>query len=389
MNTNNPSRIELIDALRGYALMGLFLVHMVEYYEVFWYSPPAVFHPITKWMFNLFGGKAYAMFGMLFGVSFYIIMQRNAARGVDFRWRFLWRLVLLLMIGYLHGLLYCGEVLQILAVAGLLLIPLWFAPGWLLLTISIALIQQVTTFGFVGWIQAHPDLYQRPFFVAIQKVVYPVYAHGSFSEVIAANSVGGTEVKWLFMLESGRFANIVGLSLLGFWLAKKEFFTNTERYGKLYLRLLIGFVVLAFACDRLTPAFAALVQEPRIHNVWSEIIEMYFNTFVMFSTVLLLMLLYRHQPFQKILGLLAAPGRMTLSFYVGQSLLMVPFFYNFGFGAYRWIGAWQNLLLGVSLWIIQVALARWWLKRFHYGPLEWCWRAATFGTTNISMRKVR
>ncbi|HEX2585960.1 MAG TPA: heparan-alpha-glucosaminide N-acetyltransferase domain-containing protein [Steroidobacteraceae bacterium] len=274
MNTNNSSRIELIDALRGYALMGLFLVHMVEYYEVLWYSPPEVLHPITKWMFNLFGGKAYAMFGMLFGVSFYIIMQRNTERGVDFRLRFLWRLMLLLMLGYLHGLVYCGEVLQILAIAGLLLVPLWFAPSWLLLTISVALLLQVSAFGFMAWITTHPALYQHPFYVAVQKVVYPFYAHGNFAEVIAANAIGGTQAKWLFMLESGRFANIVGLSLLGFWLAKNEFFTNTQRFGKLYLRLLFCFAALAALCYHFTPALVKIFEDSRISDVWLEIIYM-------------------------------------------------------------------------------------------------------------------
>jgi len=389
MNTNNSSRIELIDALRGYALMGLFLVHMVEYYELYWYSPPAVEPPITSLMFTLFGGKAYAMFGMLFGVSFYIIMQRNAARGVDFRWRFIWRVILLLMIGYVHGLIYCGEVLQILAVAGLLLVPLWFARSWLLLSISIALLLQLTTLGFAVWVHLHPDLYQHPFFVGIEKVVYPYYAHGTFAQVIAANAVAGTEAKWLFMLESGRFANIIGLSLLGFWLAKNEFFTDAERFGKLYVRLLSGFVIAAVACYLLTPTLDKFFAESQAQEIWIGVIETYFNTILMFCTVLLLMMLYRYRPFQKVLGWLAAPGRMTLSFYVGQSLLLVPFFYHFGLGAYRWIGPWENLSLAIALWIVQVVLARWWLARYNYGPLEWCWRAATFGTTNISMRKIR
>jgi uncharacterized protein len=338
-------------------------------------------------MFSLFGGKAYAMFGMLFGVSFYIIMQRNNERGIDFRWRFVWRVVLLLIMGYLHGLIYCGEVLQILAIAGLLLVPLWFVPGWLLLSISIALLLQVTTFGFAAWIHAHPDSYQQPFFMTIEKVVYPLYAHGTFAQVISANSWAGTEAKWLFMLESGRFANIIGLSLLGFLLAKNKFFTNTERFGRLYLRLLIGFAILAAACYLLTPLISKLLAESNEQDTWTGIIDMYFNTLMMFCTVLLLMVLYRYRLVQKILGLLAAPGRMTLSFYVGQSLFLVPFFYNFGFGAYRWIGPWENLSLAIVLWVAQVALARWWLKRFHYGPLEWCWRAATYGTTNISFRK--
>src|SRR5262245_60330071 len=108
------ARIELVDALRGYALMGLFLIHMVEYYELYWANPlPS---RVNSTMFFLFGGKAYAMFGLLFGVSFYILMEGQARRGVDFRARFVWRLMILLGLGYLHGLIYGGDILTVLAI---------------------------------------------------------------------------------------------------------------------------------------------------------------------------------------------------------------------------------------------------------------------------------
>jgi uncharacterized protein len=66
-------RITLFDVLRGYALMGLFLIHMVEYYEVYWRQPTPGW--VNTGTFFMFGGKAYAMFALLFGVSFFIIMN--------------------------------------------------------------------------------------------------------------------------------------------------------------------------------------------------------------------------------------------------------------------------------------------------------------------------
>ena len=75
-------RIQLVDALRGYALMGLFLIHMVEYYELYGANPRA--EPVNSTMFFLFGGKAYAMFGLLFGVSFYILMEGPGTPGRGF-----------------------------------------------------------------------------------------------------------------------------------------------------------------------------------------------------------------------------------------------------------------------------------------------------------------
>src|SRR5690606_30486545 len=68
------------------------------------------------------GGKAYGLFALLFGLSFYIILGNYALRGIDFRARFLWRITLLLVVGYLHSLLYAGDILQLLALCGVLLV---------------------------------------------------------------------------------------------------------------------------------------------------------------------------------------------------------------------------------------------------------------------------
>ena len=79
---------------------------------------------------------------------------------------------------------------------------------------------------------------------------------------------------------------------------------------------------------------------------------------------------------------------MTLSLYVFQSLLLVPFFYGFGVGAYAFIGQLFSATLGIVLWCLQVRFAHWWFTRHHYGPLEWVWRSATWLRTDIPFRRV-
>jgi len=388
MNNSKNDRIVLIDSLRGYALMGLFLVHMMEYFELYWFPPPQKTELVTSVVFALFGGKAYAMFAMLFGVSFYIILKRNADRGNDFRLRFLWRVTLLLMIGYLHGLIYSGDVLQILAVAGLLLLPLWLAPSWLVLLLSALMLLQATSYAFVGWMGQSANAYVHPFYDQIQTAVYPSYANGSLLSVLSANASGGTMGKWSFMLESGRFATVVGMSLLGFSLARINFFTDFERHGKRYLPLLVVALLAVAGCYFSNHLFQSIPHPEKMDEAWMSILDMYFNTLLALVSVLTFMLLYQIRTIQNVLKLLAAPGRMTLSFYVAQSMVMVPFFYHFGGNAYRWIGQTWSLILGVVLWVLQVALAQWWVKHFNYGPLEWCWRAATYGSTNIPFKRL-
>ncbi len=116
------ARVDLLDAVRGFALMGLFLVHSVEQFELFWQHPD--YGPVFQWVFGLFAGKAYALMALCFGVSFYLIMKSSERRGRDFRGRFAWRLAILLAIGLVHGLIYRGDFLQTIAITGFLMLPL-------------------------------------------------------------------------------------------------------------------------------------------------------------------------------------------------------------------------------------------------------------------------
>ena len=72
----------MVDALRGYALLGLFMVHCVERFELYWLDPqPDAWFDGTM---AVFAGKAFAIFALLFGFSFATIMANERARGGDF-----------------------------------------------------------------------------------------------------------------------------------------------------------------------------------------------------------------------------------------------------------------------------------------------------------------
>ena len=84
---------------------------------------------------------------------------------------------------------------------------------------------------------------------------------------------------------------------------------------------------------------------------------------------------------------LAPCGRMSLTVYVSQSLYGVPMFYGFGLGLFQGFGQVNALALGLSLWALQMFIARVWMRRYHYGPLEWVWRAATYLSTDVPWRR--
>ena len=102
-------RVEVADVLRGLSVMGILLLHSIEHFNFSSYpdtagqSPWLAFSDRAVWdgLFFLLGGKAYAIFALLFGFSFFIQDDNERMRGRDFRSRFCWRLVLLFLIGNL------------------------------------------------------------------------------------------------------------------------------------------------------------------------------------------------------------------------------------------------------------------------------------------------
>lgn len=392
MNKNNQSdfarpRIVLVDTLRGYALMGLFLVHMVEYYELYWYKPePGLINTV---MFGLFGGKAYAMFAMLFGISFFIIMDNQARKGVDFRLRFLWRLLLLLAMGYIHGLIYGGDILQILAITGVVLVPLYRFGNKALLISALVFILQLPSAVIYILANTLPGFeYAQPAHWTLHPSVFEVYANGNFIDVLKTNMWQGQAAKWMFMIESGRLWNIIGLSILGFLLGRISFFTDIDRYRRAYLFTISVSVVVALLLITFRQDMLSLVSTGKADWIFSNIYTAWTNHAWIAVSVMGLVLLYQLPGIGRVLALLAPCGRVTLTLYVTQSFVFVPFFYGFGANAFAYIGQTVSLILGLVLWCVQVWLAHIWMRHFHYGPLEWAWRSATWLRTDVPFKRI-
>jgi uncharacterized protein len=83
---------------------------------------------------------------------------------------------------------------------------------------------------------------------------------------------------------------------------------------------------------------------------------------------------------------LIAVGRMALTNYLLQTLIAIILFYGVGLGVGPRFGLIGALPFFVAIFIIQVALSRWWLARFYFGPVEWMWRCLSYGSL-IPMRK--
>ena len=90
---SSGGRITVIDALRGFSLIGICLIHGMQHFGAMGTMAPQAMFPwegtldeIFRWFINyLVFGKFFIIFSCLFGLSFFIQMDRAAQKGVDFR----------------------------------------------------------------------------------------------------------------------------------------------------------------------------------------------------------------------------------------------------------------------------------------------------------------
>lgn len=388
------SRIDSIDALRGSALLGLFLLHAVEHFEFSVYPPdaPAWLATLNKQTtaiaYFLFGGKAYAIFAMMFGVSFFIIIDRAAQRGVDFRGRFLWRLCVLAISGYLFGLLYCGEILSMLAILGLPLVFLYKTPTRLLVSLSALLLLQIPFLWQLAMTLIEPGYAPLKLGVGgFYRKLYPVFEHGGLWEVCKVNTWTGVLARYSWSIENGRYLQMCGLFIWGLLLGRSRIFENPQALARLAWRtFIIGGV--AFAALYLAQTSLSSWGLPKVQQgILKKLFSSYANLAQMTVWAGGFVLLYQLTRAGKTLALLIPFGRTSLTCYVVQNAIGVVLFYHFGAGLFRQWGQFYSVLYGIVFFALQLPVMHLWLRHFHYGPFEWLWRSLTMLSFKTPFRK--
>lgn len=381
---NAPAqRIDVIDLIRGFALLGLFLIHVIEYYELYWVDPQP--GPIRTVITFIFSGKAYSLFALMFGVSFYLLLE---SRGPDKNYssgRFAWRMLLLFGFGYLHSLMYPGDILQQLAVCGLILLALYRLPTRYLVLLTILLLGQVVA-AIQFYIAFQDESYTQPLFWSLSGMNFEAYKQDSFVEFIKHTAWKGQAAKWVLVPETGSLWHLIGLFILGLLLARWGIFSTHWSSCQLWAALGISGVA-AIIFWFLPRHFSGYFPEFMPRWGYDNVAYRYFILAMIAAYMIALMLLIRLPGATRILAPMMACGRMTLTLYIAQSFMVVPLMYGFGLGLWETIGQRNALLLALGLWVLQMLFATWWFTRYRYGPLEWLWRALTWRRFDILNRR--
>jgi uncharacterized protein len=383
--TAKASRIELIDALRGFAIFAIMLLHNLEHFD-FYYFPkdlPAWIKTMDSkvWdtFFFLFAGKAYAIFALLFGFTFFIQMNNQQKKGADFRLRFLWRLFLLLIFAFFNSLFYEGDILSFYAVLGVMLIPVskWSNKA-VLITAIILMLQPVEWINVIhilntpGYV-APPNMSDQYFAKAGEYI-----SDNSFWNLIKGNLLNGKPAVFFWYWEAGRFFQTPSLFMLGMLLGRQSRLQNMQQNAPFWRKtLLIAAISFAVLFYLKGSVHEWLASKPLAGKL-SMIITTWSNFAFMLVLVSLFVFLYAKSASQRVLNIFSPLGRMSLTNYIAQSIMGTFVYYGYGLGLYKYTGATYCLLIGLLLFTLQLFFCRWWLSRHKQGPLENLWHRATW-----------
>lgn len=381
-------RINSIDALRGFALIGIMLLHCMERFDLtlvpevdslFWQR---VDKAVYDTVYFLFSGKAYAIFSFLFGLSFYMQMDSQAQKGNDFRMRFVWRLILLFLFGYINGLVYMGEFFVVYAVLGLLLVLLYKVPTkWLVAVMLLLFLQIPAIISFVSLLQhnvPNEPSALNSYMNQLYALCAGIFMEGSLADVLSFNLWQGQFAKWLWLINNFRYLQLLGLFIAGMLVGRMGIHKDEAlmiKYSRKALPYSIAWFVLFYLIVLFLPMMG--VKDYALY-VGNTLFRTFANLGLMMIYICGFTLLYYNYGWRSALDKIAPVGRMSVTNYMMQSMVGVTLFYGFGANLAVECNYLQSLLVGIAFVLIQILYSNWWIKRFYYGPLEWLWRTLTW-----------
>ena len=381
----NNNRIEIADVLRGIAVMGISIIHFIERFSLYSFPEETcnflIFTDRIIWdgIFFTISGKAYAIFALLFGFSFFIQDNSQKEKGNDFRGRFAWRLVLLFFIACINSTLFPGEILVLYALLGYVLIAVCRLPTRTVVFIAIIFLLQPLEWGQLIYALINPEyIINAEFDVPYWEIVNTAQKEGSFFEMCKTAIWTGNVANMGWMILHGRVTQAAGLFLTGMLIGRSNLFPYSEKNIKFWIKTFIIAVAAFFPIYGLMATLPDFISREALLVPSTILLKSLSNiafTGILFAGVILV---YYLTKFRHILSLLAPYGRMSLTNYLSQSLLGGFLFYNWGLGLYRHTGITVCFFIGICVIYFQYIFCRWWLRSHRQGPLEWLWKKATW-----------
>jgi uncharacterized protein len=390
-----------IDAVRGFAVLGILLMNIVGMgLPAFAYIDPTYAGGSTgadlwTWAVNnvFTDGKMRALFTMLFGASTVLIAERAEGGRPGPMQTHYRRMFWLFVFGMIHAyFLWWGDILVTYAVAGLFIFPFRKLGVRLQLGIGVAILAALLTKNLVdaGQLEALHNAAAAPgapasaikawqdasFTVAPPKALGAQQIAG-FGGGFMAALAARTQMSMLMQLAISppdTLPEAIGQMFVGMALFRAGFFTlgwSNRAYGAM---IVVGYLIAAPAT-----AWAAWMIwksgfEPLTLHRW-EVWQQISRPLIALAHASVLLLVIRAGLANAAVNRLAAAGRMAFSNYLMTSIITTLVFCGFGLGLYGKLSRFEELAVVLGVWGFILVWSKPWLERFHYGPFEWAWRS--------------
>ncbi|MGL5958583.1 MAG: DUF418 domain-containing protein [Phocaeicola sp.] len=366
-------RFLVVDALRSFSLLTIILVHCTEHFEYIKYPSN-----LPSWLVgadelssffvhSIFAGKSYCIFSLLFGLTFYIQSSGLAKKGLDFGYRFLFRLFWMIGFAYVNTLFFPGgDILLFYATIGLILFFTRNCSNRTLTILAFILLLQPLEWAlyFLGFLgeNSSTDLYNH---------LSDNIANGNWNQFFVDNILLGEKTFFTWAFEAGRVSQTAGLFLLGNLAGRFKRFEESEKSTQFWIFVLMG-CALIYAPLQIFVRFIDKGYPHVIMEAWSNL------SFVFIIVSCFVLSYWYFERFRKICTPLTLHGKMSLSNYLGQSYLGAFIFFPFGLNLAPELGITMSLLVGLLMFTLQLFLSKYWLSRYKQGPLENLWSRLTW-----------
>lgn len=400
VNTNDISPVKtserfiILDALRGFALLGICMANFPEFSLYTFLSPEAaasmstaVQDKITRYLLYIFvDGKFYTLFSLLFGIGFSIIIRNAERKGVNGFRIFYRRMGMLMLFGLLHLMfIWSGDILLLYALLGMLLpffrqMPDKKLLGWalffLILPIGVDLVCEITRTNLALPFIRLQETYCAEYGINGTNLAYWLHDAEDYGTVFQF-LVQGACVRMQEFIIGNRYFKVLGLFLVGFYIGRNRIYADLEGRKNLLVKVCRLGLIIGLPCSLLY-AWSSMGGHPLSDTLHS--LFYFISVYPLgFAYAAGLCLLYLRVKSLSIWKWLAAPGRMALTNYIGQSVIGMFLFYGIGLGWGSTIGLLQTEVIVLAVFLFQMLFSRLWLSGFKFGPLEWIWRMLTYG----------
>lgn len=410
-------RISSVDIVRGVAVLGILLMNIIGFaFHVAVYADPTVAGGATGlnwWVYAvnavLVDGKMRGIFSLVFGAGVIVLTSRAVDRGAaadaaDIHYR---RMIWLMLFGIVHAyVLWWGEILYPYAILGLLLYPMRrLSPRGL--TILGTVLTVLLTLGMTG------EAFRA---ASLQRETSAADAAEQRGEVLTDDQ-RDTREQWRERLErvkpDARELARVNDAFRGSWVSSlkdRAGLVAQFHFVPLYFpmlwdmlaMMLFGMAMMKAGVLSATRSFEFYTKMAlagyavgiplSVWFVWRNAatnfdhVAMGFNNIiyepariaVCLAHIAVLMMIVKAGVLRSLTSRLAAVGQMALSNYVLQSIICSTLFYGYGVGLFGTLERYQASYVVLGCWFVHLLWSPWWLKRYRFGPLEWCWRSLTY-----------